>query len=66
MVHWNTFAPTGMALIAVVLLVGEAIVPPPLTSDQVPVAGATAALPTKVAVGEVLQALWSAPAFAAA
>ena len=54
-----------MALTEVVLVPGDAIVPVPLTNDQLPVAGAFAVFAVNVAFGAVLQACWSAPAFAA-
>ena len=56
MLHWKTFAPTAMALMAVVLLPGEAMVPLPLTNDQLPEAGAFAAFAVSVAFGAVLHA----------
>ncbi len=65
MLHWNTFAPTAMALTEVVLVPADAIVPVPLTNVQAPVAGAFAGFAVNVAFGAVLQACWSAPAFAA-
>ena len=55
-VQRNTFAPTVMALTDVVLVVGDAIVPLPLTRVQLPLAGDVAAFAVKVAFGAVLQA----------
>ena len=52
---------------AVTVVVGEfgaVIVAVPLTTDHVPVLGAVGVLPASVAVGELLHALWSGPAFA--
>ena len=63
-VHWNTLEPTPAPLIAVTLLVGLAMVPLPLNKDHEPVAGAEAAVAVSVALGALLQASWSAPAFA--
>ena len=65
-VHWNTFWPTPIPLTTEVALLGVAIVPEPLTKLQAPVAGATAAFAVSVALDEVEQAFWSAPALAAA
>lgn len=63
-VHWNTLEPTPAPLIAVTLLLGLAMVPLPLNKDHEPVAGAEAAVAVSVALGALLHAFWSAPAFA--
>ena len=47
-VHWKTLAPMPRPAIAVVALVGDVMVPEPLTKVHVPVAGDVGALPVRV------------------
>lgn len=61
-VHWNTFAPIDRPDTAVVGLVAFAKVPVPFTTVHSPVAGASGALPARVAV--VVQTCCAGPAFA--
>ena len=62
--HWNTFTPTARPLTTVIDAFGVAIVPLPLTSVQVPLAGKMMLLPVSVVEVIGVQSCWSGPAFA--
>ncbi len=65
-VHWNTCVPTGRPVIWVVAEFAFVMVPVPLTSVQVPVAGAGADVAFIVTPLPGVQMAWSGPAFAVA
>jgi len=62
-VHWKTFVPIAKPVIVELGKVGEVIVPEPETSvhNPVPTVGVLAVI---VVVGEEIQSVWDAPAFA--
>lgn len=64
-VHRNTLVPCPKPVTPEVGLLGVVMVPAPDTSDHVPMAGATATLPAKVAVEAGWHRFWLGPALAA-
>ena len=65
-VYSKTFTPVPRPLTVVFGSLGLAMLPLPLVSTHVPVAGKVTALPAKLVVGLSLHKSWLGPAFAAA
>src|SRR5690606_7064376 len=63
-VQRKMLSPTAKPVICVFGLEGETMVPAPFTSDHVPVAGATTALPASTVESVGVQSSWSGPAAA--